>query len=262
LLAQFAGYKYFRPMLQKELKKQGNFLFQHRGLLPLVILFVGLGVYVITRLEYGSQTNFFSSDSFKYICFIVAMFGQLIRILTVGYTPDNTSGRNTHAQVADEVNMTGIYSTVRHPLYVGNFFMWLGVAGLTGNMWFLVAFVFMYWVYYERIMFAEEKFLAKKFGRLYKNWANRTPAFIPSFKNYEKPKYPFSWKKVIKREKNGINAIFLMFFVFDFIGNSLEAGRLVLISDFWFYAMIISFTIYFILKFIKRKTSILDEAGR
>jgi len=249
-------------MLQKELKKQGNFLFQYRGLLPLIILFVGLGVFVFTRLEYGNQPSFFWTDSYMYICFAVAMFGQLIRVLTVGYTPDNTSGRNTHAQVADEVNRTGIYSTVRHPLYVGNFFMWLGVAGLTGNMWFLMAFVFIYWVYYERIMFAEEKFLARKFGKLYKQWAKRTPAFVPSFKNFEMPRYPFSWKKVLKREKNGINAIFLMFFVFDFIGNSLKAGKIVLEQNFWFYAMIISFTIYFILKFIKRMTSLLDEEGR
>ena len=33
----------------------------------------------------------------------------------------NTSGRNTHDQVADSLNTSGIYSIVRHPLYVGNF---------------------------------------------------------------------------------------------------------------------------------------------
>lgn len=140
--------------------------------------------------------------------------------------------------------------------------MWLGVAALTGNMWFLFAFVFVFWVYYERIMFAEEKFLSKKFGKVYKRWAKNTPAFVPKFHNFEKPKYPFCWKKILKREKNGLNAIFLMFFIFDFIGNSLEAGRLILVHNFWFYAMIISFSIYFVLKIIKHTTTILDEEGR
>jgi len=82
--------------------------------------------------------------------------GLFIRAYAVGHTPANTSGRNTKEQLADELNTTGIYSMVRHPLYLGNFFMWLGAAVLTKNGWFIVAFILLYWIYYERIMFAEE----------------------------------------------------------------------------------------------------------
>src|SRR5690606_25761265 len=138
-------------------------------------------------------------------------------------TPKNTSGRNTHeGQVADTLNTTGIYSIVRHPLYLGNFLMWLGPALLTENLWFIIVFILSYWVYYERIMFAEEQFLARKFGEVYTKWADSVPAFIPKFRPFSKPDFPFSIKKVLKKEKNGLFALFFIFMVFDFIGEWLK----------------------------------------
>lgn len=249
-------------MLRNEFKTQGDFLFRYRGSLPLIILFFGLFIFVINRINLSGDYGFMQSTTYKLICMGVAFGGQFIRILTVGFTPINTSGRNKYTQIADEVNTTGIYSTVRHPLYLGNFFMWLGVAMLAGSIWLTIVFVLFYWVYYERIMYAEEMFLLGKFGEKYENWANSTPAFVPSFKNYKKPSLPFSWKKIIKKEKNGINAIFTLFFIFDFVANILDAGKFIVVFNAWFIAAAVSFAVYLILKLIKRNTSLLDEEGR
>jgi protein-S-isoprenylcysteine O-methyltransferase Ste14 len=249
-------------MLYKEFKKQGDFLFRYRGSLPIIILFLGFGILIATSLNSIGEENFLQSNIYFLICFAVSWLGQIIRILTVGYTPANTSGRNKLRQVADEINTTGIYSTVRHPLYLGNFFMWLGLAMLTENLWFVLVFVLFYWIYYERIMYAEETFLVGKFGSKYENWAIKTPAFIPGFKEFKKPSIPFSWKKILKKEKNGISALFLIFFLFNFTANIIDAGKFVIVKNFWFYAMIVSLVLYLILKFLKRKTTVLDEEGR
>lgn len=197
-----------------------------------------------------------------YICLAVSITGQLIRIITVGYTPANTSGRNREEQVADVINVTGIYSVVRHPLYLGNFLMWLGLAMLTRDFWFIVSFILLFWVYYERIMYAEEVFLLDKFGRSYERWAENTPAFIPAFRKYKKSDLHFSWKKILKNEKNGIAGIFVIFFVFDFTGHAINAGKPIIVTNFWFYAAVVSLIFYFIFKYLKRKTTILDEEGR
>jgi len=83
----------------------------------------------------------------------VSLFGQAIRVYTVGFTPKNTSGRNTiNGQLADELNVTGIYSVIRHPLYLGNFFMWLGPVLFIRSGWCIIVFGLVYWLYYERIM--------------------------------------------------------------------------------------------------------------
>ncbi|NJM79848.1 MAG: hypothetical protein HC854_09955 [Flavobacterium sp.] len=76
----------------------------------------------------------------------------------------------------------------------------------------------MYWVYYERIMFSEEKFLRGKFGETYLTWSENVPAFVPNFKNYKKPNLSFSWKKVVRKEITGIFLLFLIFFFFDYLG--------------------------------------------
>lgn len=90
-----------------------------------------------------------------------------IRIFTIGHTSKRTSGRNTKRQIADTLNTTGIYSVVRHPLYLGNFFMFLGVMLFAHLWWLLLIYILVFWLYYERIMFAEEAFLRKNFGDEY-----------------------------------------------------------------------------------------------
>lgn len=249
--------------LQEEMEQQGNILFRYRSWLPLFILGAGLAVYL---LEVWKGNIDYSSDItkvYQIAGLAVAFLGLLVRVYTVGHTPKNTSGRNTEkGQVAEQLNSTGIYSMVRHPLYVGNFLMWLGIGILTQNTWFIIAFIFMYWVYYERIMYAEEQFLRRKFGEVYTNWAEGTPAFILSFKNFKSPKYTFSWKKVIKKEKNGVFAVFLIIWILRESGQFLLEQKVSVEQDFWFWAMAISGILYFILKTIKKRSSLLNEKGR
>ncbi|GGG44680.1 methyltransferase family protein [Bizionia arctica] len=248
--------------LQEELKTQGDFLFKNRSYLPLIILVIGLLVFINTEYYEIETPDTWFSESFEYICLAVSLLGLCIRVITVARTPKNTSGRNTKdGQLAEELNTTGIYSVVRHPLYLGNFFMWLGVAMLTENAWFSIAFIFFYAFYYERIMYAEENFLRTKFGSSYLNWAEKVPAFIPSFKNYEKPKYPFSIKKVLKKEKNGLVAVFLLFWIFDMVGDFVEEKTIYFEPTFWFYGAMISGIIYLILKIMKKR-KLLDESNR
>ena len=139
--------------------------------------------------------------------------------------------------------------------------MWLGVAMLTKNLWFIVAFVLLYWLYYERIMYAEENFLIEKFSDVYLKWALFTPAFIPSFKNYRKAEYPFCIKKVLKQEKKGLAAIFLIFWLFDWAGVIVKEKTILIKFDFWFYAAIGSTIAYLILKIMKKKNMLTERNG-
>ncbi|MFA6946044.1 MAG: isoprenylcysteine carboxylmethyltransferase family protein, partial [Pedobacter sp.] len=169
--------------LTEQMEGQGTWLFKHRGVLPLIIFVIGAGLFLKNE---SSPENWILKEKhygiiFEMACLAVSFLGFLIRIYTVGYSRPNTSGRNTKNQVADELNTTGIYSIVRNPLYVGNFFMWLGIAMLTGNFWFIIAFILFYFLYYERIIFTEEEFLKKKFGDTYLLWARKTPVIVPRF---------------------------------------------------------------------------------
>jgi len=246
--------------LQEEIEQQGNVLFKYRSYLPILLLLVGFVVYGYDRLH--QQQGIGNLMLVENVAILVSLLGLLIRVITVGYTPQNTSGRNTKRQVAETLNTEGIYATVRHPLYVGNFFMYLGIAILTNNFYFIIIFILVFWLYYERIMFAEEQFLRRKFGTVYTDWAAKTNAFIPNLQHWKQANLAFSWKKVVKKEKNGLVAVFLVFFLFQIIGNYVEQGSFVLEHNWLTYATLLSGILYLILKFVKKRTNLLDETGR
>lgn len=246
--------------LKEEMEQQGNWLFKYRGTLPLIILLVGLSVFVFDNLHSKSEgKGMLYGDAYKIACMAVCLLGLAIRMVTIGFAPRNTSGRNTTGQLADVLNCKAIYATVRHPLYLGNFFMWLGICMLTFNFWFIVAFCFMYWVYYERIMFAEEQFLSRKFGQNYTNWAANTPAFLPRPSQWKTTDQYFNWKKIIRQEKNGVTAIFILLFLFDFTGYYIHTGSFTLEVNFWLLACIGSGLLYLFIKMLRDKTNLLLE---
>jgi protein-S-isoprenylcysteine O-methyltransferase Ste14 len=246
--------------LQEELKKQGDFLFKHRSYLPLVLLVVGLGVKIYQE-KFVAESIL--SEVLESISYTVGLMGLGIRIFTVGYTPKNTSGRNTkEGQIADTLNTTGMYSIIRNPLYLGNYLMWVSVVMFTGNIGFVLLFSLVFWIYDERIVYAKESFLREKFGKTYLDWASHTPAFIPKHVSYVKPNIKFSWKKVAKKEKNGLFALFLLFWVFESVGEYVEEGMFV-VEEIWLYlGTITTGILYLVLKYLKKHSNVLEEAGR
>jgi hypothetical protein len=192
----------------------------------------------------------------------VSLFGEVIRIVTVGFAPRGTSGRNTsEGQIAEELNVTGIYSLFRHPLYVGNFFMWLGPVLFMRNIVFDVFFLLIYWLYYERIIFAEEQFLRKKFGDAYDIWSEKVKAVIPSFGNYKKPSIPFSFRNVLKREYHSFINIFLMFLILDLFRNYFVSER-IYITPMWIWIAVPAGLIWLAIRIAVRRTKWFEVEGR
>lgn len=200
--------------LQEELETQGNFLFRWRTYIPGLILI--LSFYFVSQYSY---VGFRYANHLLWVgfCIFVSMIGFFVRAFTIGFTPRDTSGRNTKEQVASTVNNTGIYSWIRHPLYVGNFFLYFGVVLIPMSFTFAVIYILFFFLYYERIAYAEEQFLRKKFGEAYTSWANATPAVLPNFRNYRKPPLSFSLKNVIKREYPTFFGVLFVFLVYDVI---------------------------------------------
>jgi protein-S-isoprenylcysteine O-methyltransferase Ste14 len=243
--------------LVHEFERSGNWLFKRRSWLPAGFIVIGIIVLYLTN----RQAIIFNPTA-ELIFLGVSLLGEAIRIYTVGYAPKNTSGRNTSAgQIADELNTTGIYSLVRHPLYIGNFFMWLGPVLFVRTPVFFVFFVLIYWLYYERIMFAEEQFLRNKFGEAYDKYSEKIRSVIPCFTGYIRPALPFSVRSVLKREYNSFVNIFIIFMVLDLFRNYFLSERLYL-TPLWIYLGIPAGIIWITIRLIYKKTSLLNDDGR
>jgi protein-S-isoprenylcysteine O-methyltransferase Ste14 len=243
--------------LVHELENSGNWLFKRRGWLPVVLVIAG-----VIMMYLGNRQALIFDLRDEMIFLAVSLLGELIRIIAVGYAPKNTSGRNTSAgQVADELNITGLYSIVRHPLYAGNFLMWLGPVLFLKSAWFAVIFGLVFWIYYERIMFAEEQFLRRKFGDTYDKWSEKVNAFIPFTFKYIQPKLNFSVRNVLKREYNSFVNIFIIFTLLDVCRNYILTGR-IFFTPVWIYSLAGAAGIWLIIFLIHKLTGWLEVEGR
>lgn len=211
--------------LKQSLEKNGSFLFRYRGQIPVLIFLLGIPFLYMTYFTdnyYRFNTVF---GEYKYwfwlvitiVSVLISFSGIVLRAYTIGTTPRGTSGRNTEKQVANQLNTKGIYSIVRHPLYVGNYLMWAGLLIFTANIYLFIIASLLYWIYYERIMFTEECYLEKQFGNTFIQWSMQVPAFIPAFRQFEKGDMTFSIKTVLRREYSGAFAITLCFTLVDYL---------------------------------------------
>jgi len=246
--------------LREEMEQQGLWLFKWRSYLPLLILpllIFAMRDFEVLERYMGAKV----SDIWESLAVIISFMGLGIRCMVAGYVPRGTSGRNTQTQVASTLNSTGMYSICRNPLYLGNFVIMIGIT-LFLQTWWLALIVWVgFWLYYERIIFAEEAFLRNKFGDTFLNWAAKTPMIIPRFKNWQKPALPFSLKTMLRREFTTYMATVAPFFFIELIGSSIEKKRLFVHSS-WLIFFIVSLIIYNVFFFLKKKTHILDVEGR
>lgn len=241
-----------------EFVRQGNWLFRWRSYLPLIVL-APLGIGVATmKWPFGSYRI---HEYWEFISLMVSLLGVAVRVITVGHTPHGTSGRNTHAQVADSLNTTGIYSTVRHPLYVGNFLIGLGVFLLPMEGWLVAIYTLSFCIYYERIMAAEEHYLRGKFGTEFDDWAIRTPAFIPNPRLWTKPSLPFSLRNVLKREYTALGLVILCHAMIETLEH-VVIDHTFPIEPLWASVLALTGMSYLALRALKRHTRWLHVEGR
>ena len=244
--------------LVQSFEKQGNFLFKYRGQFP-VLLFI-LSVPFVYLTDY-TLINYKEHNVFMFISISISVLGFLVRFYTIGTTPKGTSGRNTKEQVADVLNSSGMYSMVRHPLYLGNYLIWLGISLASFNIDFAIIMSLLFWIYYERIMFAEERFLERKFGADYLNWASKLPAFLPSILNFKKSDTKFSIITVLRREYASVLAA-VVGFTFIEVLRTYFSTKNWSISDYTLVILGVTIILVLILRSLKHYTSILLEKGR
>jgi protein-S-isoprenylcysteine O-methyltransferase Ste14 len=240
------------------MERSGQWLFRWRSYVPAIVLV--LLIVAMHKFEYIGDDHRLDL-MWEALCLFISMSGLAIRAWTVGYTPAGTSGRNVKGQVADTLNTKGTYSLVRHPLYVGNYLMWLGVAMFPHAWWVVLVMTLIFWIHYERVMMAEERFLIQKFGDDYLDWARNTPAFIPRFSGYRRPDVAFSLRNVLKREYAGFFAVVLSMFMLEVIGDYWISGHLQF-DAVWVALIAISAVIYLALRTLKRHTQLLNVEGR
>jgi protein-S-isoprenylcysteine O-methyltransferase Ste14 len=246
--------------LQDHLSTTGVHLFRWRSyillaFIPAILWMVLQGEQI--ELQLGPRFG----DLFEIATIALVVLGQTIRILTVGFVPRGTSGRNTKDQLAEVLNTTGAYSLVRNPLYLGNCLMYVGIALYTQSLWLGLVMALILLPYYERIIAAEERFLAPRFGAAYDDWAAQVPAFIPRLHGFVPPSMPFSLRSVIRREQSSVFGAVVALYLIELGLHTIGTGAEPMHPG-WHWVMGAAVVLKLLALVLKRHSQVLAVKGR
>lgn len=211
-------------MYQHELARSGGALFKIRGHYLTGVVIIGVLIAYVTR-DYGPFTSAAADQAWFWGAVAVAVIGALIRIVTSGFAAPGTSGNSKDVPKAAELNTTGPYSLVRNPLYVGRIVNFTGLAMMSGSWEYgLVVFLVSVLVY-ERVAAFEEEFLRKEFPQAHAQWAVEVPFLLPRLHGWVPPKYPFWWRRCVRREVKKVYWLVTALAAYDLARHDWDINR-------------------------------------
>jgi protein-S-isoprenylcysteine O-methyltransferase Ste14 len=172
------------PAEQSAAARVGAWLFRNRSWLPVPFLIVTL-----------IAPPHFNGTAWIGGLLLVAI-GESIRL--AGVAAAGTVTRRRSRDVGRLVTY-GIFRWVRNPLYIGNFFIWIGFVLVSGVFWFLPIAVAIFALEYALIVSYEEGVLESIFGPEYLDYKQATPRWVPR-RPKEAASGPHQWGEAWRSE--------------------------------------------------------------
>lgn len=168
----------------KTVEKIGNWVFRHRGILPVPFVIVALIGLIFYKPDF-----FYEHNALRYIFYTIGLIsiikGELLRIWANGHAGFVLHSRSRTLR-AKALVTTGPYAVIRNPLYAGNFLIGLGFCFLTLTWWIIILYVIFFTLEYGLIILAEERFLSEKFPEEFAEYYQRVPRIIPRISELNK----------------------------------------------------------------------------
>lgn len=177
--------------------KLGRFLFRYRNVVGPAIFLLALA---LSRPQYPlgrADLNI----AFDVAGVVLALCGQLLRILTIGYEYIVRGGRNRHVY-ADTLVQGGVFAHSRNPLYFGNLLIAIGLALVIHARAFYLIVIPAIVLAYSAIAAAEEAYLREKFGGQYEDYSRRVNRWWPRLTGFRRSidGMRFNWQRVLVKE--------------------------------------------------------------
>lgn len=131
--------------------------------------------------------------------FAVSAFGEFIQVWSFASLVKN-----------EQLTARGPYVLVRNPMYLGRFFLILGLLMLFGNVWVLVAYTVFYWFYMANRVGREEKRLRGLLGEPYERYCAQVNRFWPTLSRLTDPAMRFFSVSVLRRNNGHWNLLSML----------------------------------------------------
>ncbi len=138
------------------LAKTERLIYRHRPLLH--------GLAGLLALVFSHPT-----DLATLIALAIVLAGVALRIWALAFV-----------RKGEELCTTGPYALVRHPLYLGNFVVMVGITVAMNNLAPELVLLLAMAALYAIVIRVEERWLRQRFGAAYDEYASRVPALLPA----------------------------------------------------------------------------------
>ena len=135
------------------------------------------------------------------VAFLVSLSGEAIQLWSFASLVKN-----------EQITARGPYVLVRNPMYLGRFFLILGIVLLFGNHYLTVAYVIFYYFYMVNRVGREERRLAQLLGQPYRDYCARVNRFLPAFSRLFDPAVRFFNGSVLYRNNGHWNLLAMLAF--------------------------------------------------
>jgi len=185
--------------LANVMKKIGQVLFRYRNLLGPVLFLIALALSQPGHPVVAPQFDVLFAVSGA----TIALLGQALRIVTIGYEYIVRGGKNKQVY-ANNLVEGGMFAHCRNPLYVGNLLMAIGLALIVHSYAFILIVIPAIFFTYACIVAAEEAYLLGKFGDAYASYMKRVNRWLPRLSGFSASTagMRFNWKRVLIKEYN------------------------------------------------------------
>lgn len=129
----------------------------------------------------------------------LALFGEVIQIWASAHLRKNV-----------EVIMSGPYAWVRNPMYLGRFFVGLGLTALTWRWWLVLPYVVIFWLYAQARVLGEERRLRERFGEEYQAYCRAVRRWLPTPPKQRFSDARWSWACVFRNHELRVSAVVVL----------------------------------------------------
>lgn len=242
--------------LAEHFRNTGTRFFRWRSWLPYLLV----PPYGLSLLDFRYGAGPAADRWWTLLCLGVAAVGLGLRLRVSGTAPPGTSGRSANHEAAT-LNTAGLYSVVRHPMYLGNFLVGLGLT-LIPRAWYLpLLYTLAFALYYERIIFVEEAYLDARFGEAFRSWAARVPGFVPRTRGHRPAALPYRWRAALRREFYAMSFVMTAFGTVDVLMQLAVAGRW-RPDPVWTSLFALGVAFFVVMRTLKKRTAVLKVEGR
>jgi protein-S-isoprenylcysteine O-methyltransferase Ste14 len=158
---------------KKKISKSGD-----KGSIWVLVISISVGYWLSFIIASTKTGRIYNWNTFFAIGALMALTGLIIRITSILTLKQHFTYTVTKVE-NHELIETGLYRYIRHPGYLGQLIIFLGIATSLSNWLSVLLMIIPVFLGYLNRINVEEKFMIEQMGQKYADYQKRTKRLIP-----------------------------------------------------------------------------------